>query len=176
MATVSKHRLSLPLLALAAVTAVASARGRRELAIARKEHLSATRRQSREGDHRQVADDGRGRTAPSPWEIPWHGWKDIFLRTYAEVNNDRLLAVAGGLVFLVLLAIFPAIGALVSLYALFADPSTISDHLAALATAMPADSFKLISDQVTRIASKSNGTLGLSSAFGLLFALWSANA
>jgi membrane protein len=92
------------------------------------------------------------------------------------MNDDRLLAVAGGLVFFVLLAIFPAIGALVSLYALFADPATISQHLSVVAGVMPADSFKLLSGEVERIASKSNGTLGAAAVFGVLFAIWSANA
>src|SRR4029078_6230788 len=39
---------------------------------------------------------GRGRKAASPWQIPWAGWKDIFWRTYAEIQDDRLVAVAAG--------------------------------------------------------------------------------
>ena len=45
------------------------------------------------------ADAGRGRQAAAPWYIPWNGWKDIFLRTYQQANEDRLLAVAAGVVF-----------------------------------------------------------------------------
>src|SRR3954453_17134486 len=56
----------------------------------------------------------RGRRASSPWQIPWKGWKDILLRTYQQINEDRLLAVAAGVVFYGLLALFPAISALVS--------------------------------------------------------------
>jgi len=92
------------------------------------------------------------------------------------MNDDRLLAVAGGLVFFVLLAIFPTIAALVSLYALFADPKTIADHLAALGSFMPPDSLKLLTEQVDRIASKGGGTLGITSIVSLLIALWSANS
>ena len=65
----------------------------------------------------------RGRRAVAPWEIPWQGWKDILVRTYEQFNEDRLLAVAAGVVFYGLLALFPAITALVSSYALFAKPS-----------------------------------------------------
>ena len=68
---------------------------------------------------------GRGRHAVAPWQIPWKGWKDILLRTYHEMNEDRLLAVAAGVVFYGLLALFPAITALVSCYALLADASTV---------------------------------------------------
>jgi membrane protein len=44
------------------------------------------------------------------------GWKDIFWRTYQRINDNRLLAVAAGAVFYGLLALFPGITALVSLY------------------------------------------------------------
>src|SRR5688572_29987714 len=71
----------------------------------------------------------RGRAAATPTEIPQRGWKDIFWRTYAQVWEDRLLAVAAGVAFFGLLAMFPAITAFVSLYGLFAKATSISDHL-----------------------------------------------
>ena len=55
-------------------------------------------------------------TRPSPWRIPWAGWKDILWRTYERTNDDRLLATAAGVVFFGLLAVFPAVTALVSSY------------------------------------------------------------
>jgi hypothetical protein len=48
---------------------------------------------------RRAKEQGRGRQAMVPWQIPWAGWKDIFWRVYASVNDNRLLAVAGGVVF-----------------------------------------------------------------------------
>ena len=51
----------------------------------------------------------RGRQAVAPWEIPWQGWKDILVRTYEQFNQDRLLAVAAGVVFYGLLALFPVL-------------------------------------------------------------------
>ena len=72
-------------------------------------------------------------TPGSPGGIPAKGWKDILWRTYEQINEDRLLAVAAGVVFYGLLALFPAITALVSSYALFADAKTVNDHLAFLA-------------------------------------------
>src|SRR4029077_19045563 len=42
---------------------------------------------------------GRGRHAQSPTAIPSKGWKDILWRTYEQINEDRLLAVAAGVVF-----------------------------------------------------------------------------
>ena len=90
--------------------------------------------------------DGRGRDAKSPTELPAKGWKDVVWRTYEQVGEDRLLAVAAGVVFYGLLALFPAITALVSSYALFADASTINDHLSALSGILPAGSFSIVQD------------------------------
>src|SRR5205823_1143836 len=64
---------------------------------------------------------GRGRRASAPSQIPGRGWKDILLRTYHKITKDRVLDLAAGVVFYSLLALFPAIAAGVSSYALFAD-------------------------------------------------------
>lgn len=117
----------------------------------------------------------RGRTADSPAEIPAAGWKDILWRTYEQINEDRLLAVAAGVVFYGLLALFPAITALVSSYALFADPTTINDHLSALAGMLPGGTYSIIEEQVQRVLAKGNVKLGFAFAVSLGLAAWSAN-
>ena len=126
--------------------------------------------------HARAQEDGRGRNADAPHQIPWLGWKDIFWRVYEEIGGDRLMAVAAGVVFYGLLAVFPAITALVSSYGLFADVSTIGDHLSVAEGVMPQASFDLLRDQVLRIAGNSGGGLTLGFLFGLGLALWSANA
>ena len=65
----------------------------------------------------EAATSERGRDAETPAQIPASGWKDILKRTYEQVGKDRLLAVAAGVVFYGLLAIFPAVTALVVLRA-----------------------------------------------------------
>ena len=119
---------------------------------------------------------GRGRTASAPWEIPWTGWKDILWRTYGQIGEDRLLAVAAGVVFYGLLALFPAVTAFVSLYGFFAQASSINEHLSLVAGVLPEGAVQIIQEQVTRIASKGETRLTLAFAFGLALALWSANA
>src|SRR5262249_6654480 len=52
---------------------------------------------------------GRGRLATAPSEIPPRGWKDILLRVFANVSNHRILALAAGMTYYSLLAIFPAL-------------------------------------------------------------------
>src|SRR6201990_2593177 len=63
----------------------------------------------------------RGRLAVSPSEIPAKGWKDILLRVYSHVGDHRILALAAGMTYYSLLAIFPALAALVAIYGLFSD-------------------------------------------------------
>lgn len=58
-------------------------------------------------EHHRAREPGRGRSATHPLQIPWAGWKDILWRSYAGMNANRLLAIAGGVAFFVLLAIFP---------------------------------------------------------------------
>jgi membrane protein len=118
---------------------------------------------------------GRGRHATTPNRIPAAGWKDIVWRTYEQINDDRLLAVAAGVVFYGLLALFPAITALVSSYALIADPQSINDHLSFLSTFLPEGTFSIIQDQVGRVLSKGNAQLGSAFLFSLALAVWSAN-
>lgn len=119
---------------------------------------------------------GRGRSASTPTEIPPVGWMDILWRVYHQLQEDRLLAVAAGAVFYMLLALFPTLTALVSLYGLFADPTLINEHLSLLAGVMPDAALTIIREQVTRLAATSSNALSLGFLFGLGVALWSANA
>ena len=129
----------------------------------------AARGSSLEGRH-------RGRHAATPAEIPAQGWRDILLRVYNEVGEDRILMIAAGATFYVLLAIFPALAAFVSLYGLVADPATISDHIGLLSSVLPGGALDVITEQINRLVSQGRSELGLKLAFGLAISLWSANA
>jgi membrane protein len=125
---------------------------------------------------RRAKEQGRGRRALAPWQIPWAGWKDILWRVYASVNDNRLLAVAAGVAFYWLLAIFPAVAAFVSLYGLIADASTIDAHLSLASGILPAGAVDLLHEQITKLTSKGDAKLSLGFVTGLAVALWSANA
>ena len=74
-----------------------------------------------------------------------------------------------------MLAIFPAIAGLIALYGLYADPQTISQHLAAAAGVLPEGGLQIIREQVERLTSQPSQRLGLATLIGLGVALWSAN-
>ena len=123
-----------------------------------------------------MARPGHGRFSGNPLQIPWAGWKDILWRTYQQIGEDRLLAIAAGVVFFGLLALFPAVTALVSSYGLFADPSTIGANLQQLALMLPDGTFQIVQDQIARVLAKGSTSLGVTFLFGLALAIWSANA
>ncbi len=123
---------------------------------------------------RRARQRGRGRRATHPLQIPWRGWMDILWRTYQEMQSDRLLSIAGGVAFFVLLAIFPAITALVSAYGLFFNTSTITSNLALLNDVVPANVLGIVSEQANRIAANSGRALSVGIIVGMLVSLWSA--
>lgn len=82
---------------------------------------------------------------------------------------------AAGVTFFSLLAIFPAIAALISLYGLFADPRTVSDHLAAMDGLLPGGGLDIIKEQVKSLTSGGSKQLGFGVLFGFATSLWSAN-
>jgi membrane protein len=114
--------------------------------------------------------------AGNPFAVVSSRGKEILLGTYARINRDRILATAAGVVFYGLLAIFPAITALVSSYGLFADPSTITENVQSLAVMLPSDSLAIVQDEIQRVVATANSSLSLAFGFGLGLAIWSANA
>jgi membrane protein len=122
------------------------------------------------------AEPKRGRVARHPHFIPWRGWRDILWRTGREVSVDRLPAVAGGVTFYTLLAIFPAIGAFVSLYGLFADVGAVEKQLQEMSNVFPASVVQIVGEQMLRLASQEQTKLGAAFAISLLLSVWSANA
>lgn len=111
----------------------------------------------------------------SPWHLSRSSWVQIAKRTVSEFSKDRVTSVAGGVTFFALLALFPAITALVSIYGRVADPETIAGNLALLNQFLPSSAIDLIAGQVTAIASAPSSALSLAGIVSLLAALWSAN-
>ena len=120
--------------------------------------------------------DGRGRGATTPSDIPLIGWQDILWRVYHNVPEHRIISIAAGVTFFVLLAIFPGIAALVAIYGLFADPSSIGQHLNDLSGVLPGGATQVVGDQLTRLTSQPRSQLGFALVFGIAVSLWSANA
>src|SRR5262249_18802298 len=122
-----------------------------------------------------ASEAGRGRRASAPTEIPSKGWKDVVVRIYQGISEDRILALAADVTFYCLLALFPGIAGLIALYGLYADASTISQHLDTLAGVLPEGGLQIIREQIERLAAQPPQRLGIATVIGLGVSLWSAN-
>jgi membrane protein len=116
-----------------------------------------------------------GRYAQTPLEIPARGWWTVIKRTAIGFLDDRLMTEAAGVTFYTLLALFPAIATLISLYGLFADPVSVNADLQNLSGLIPAGGMDLIGDQVKSLTGNGSQALGLGVVIGVLTSLWSAN-
>eukprot|EP00913_Durusdinium_trenchii_P021389 g20102.t1 len=90
--------------------------------------------------------------ADTPSQIPAPGLKDVFWRVYAAITEDRVMLIAAGVTYYLLLAL-----------------------ISFLSTVMPADALNLFIDQLRAITTERNSTLSFGILGGLLLALWSAN-
>lgn len=117
----------------------------------------------------------RGRGAETPMEIPAPGWKDILLRVKDEIATDHVSLVAAGVAFYALLALFPAVTALMALAGLVMEPAEVTAQLEALTNLIPEEAANIILDQAVAVTGSEETGLGWAFLIGLGLALYSAS-
>jgi membrane protein len=96
-------------------------------------------------------------------------------RTATEFSEDNLTDWAAALTYYGLLALFPALIALVSIVGLFADPRTTSQKITEIVTQIgPASGAQTFAGPIKSITSNQS-TAGILFVVGLVVALWSAS-
>jgi membrane protein len=133
------------------------------------------RREDRRSGQDLAPGDDKGRPTEKLSDSGRRDWKDVTLSLYRSIGDDRILANAAAVTFYALLALFPALAAMVSTYGLFADPASIEQHLNLLSGVLPAGGLDVIRDELNRLMAQPRGALGVSFVVGLLVSLWSAN-
>ncbi len=123
----------------------------------------------------EAREPGRGRSADRPERIPRKGWTDIFWRLGASYFGDRVGFVAGGVTFFVALSLFPTLGALVTIYGLFADPAEAAPRLQLLYSVLPPGVAGFLAEEMQRLAENSNTELTVTLVWTLILSLWTAN-
>ncbi len=126
-------------------------------------------------DSESTKSEARGRTATSPGEIPSSGWRDIAWRVKDELTNDNASIVAAGVAFYIVLALFPALAAIVSLYGLMMDPQDIERHMSLVSSLLPQEARVIIEEQLRSVTKNAGSALGLGVISGILLSLWSAS-
>lgn len=115
-------------------------------------------------------------TPSSPLQVSRTTWKEVLVGVKDEVKGDSVPIVAAGVAFFGLLAVVPALVALVSLYGLVADPQNISGQVNSWLATAPAEVREMVSSQLESIATGGGGALGVGFLIGLVGAIWSASS
>jgi len=104
------------------------------------------------------------------------GWRGLLLALHGNVGKHRVFTMAGGVTFYSIIALFPAMAALVAIYGLFANPDVIQHNLDELAGILPGGALQVLGGELHRATSQRGKTLGSAFAIGFAVALWSANS
>ncbi len=103
---------------------------------------------------------------------------EVLWQAIARARRDHITLIAAGVAFFMLLAIFPGLGAALSVYSLFADPGKGGPLLSALPGVLPDQVTQFISAQIKQIAERQQGTqspFDWATILGFGMLLWSAN-
>ncbi|HVT27439.1 MAG TPA: YihY/virulence factor BrkB family protein [Lacipirellulaceae bacterium] len=98
---------------------------------------------------------------------------NILFRVWKDTGKRNLSLVAAGVTYYLLLALFPALAALVSVFGLVADPADMTKSVQSLSGMLPQSTVKLIGDGLQQLVSASHKSLGLGAIIGIVIALWS---
>lgn len=99
----------------------------------------------------------------------------LIKRIYDEFSEDRVLAVAGGITFFFLLALFPAIACVVSLYGMFDDRNSLLEGLQMVSGFLPGGAISVLTAELHRLIAQKPIALNLTFVFGFILAVWSTS-
>jgi membrane protein len=117
-----------------------------------------------------------GRTARQPTQIPRHGWSQIVRRVFNDIGRHNISLAASGVAFYGLLALFPGLAALVSLYGLIENPTTVNQQVASIQDILPQEATAIIDQQLQSLTSAPSSSLSIGLVISVLFAIWSARS
>ena len=92
------------------------------------------------------------------------------------MDARNLSLISAGVAFYAMLAIFPALAAVIALWGVFSDPVLIDDQVTMLRRFIPGDAFRLFDAQVNALINANDSTLGYTTMISLGAALWSTRA
>src|SRR5579862_6699070 len=104
-------------------------------------------------------------TLPSSADILRQAWKDS--------GRKDLSLVAAGVTYYLLVALFPALAALISVYGLVENPAGMTKDIQSLSGLLPPSIVRLASLTLRELISASSGSLGLGAIIGIGIALFS---
>lgn len=100
----------------------------------------------------------------------------VWRRAWAVATSDKISLTSAGCAFYAMLALFPAMSLMVTLYGMWFDPVTVEPQLDVLRRVLPESTFFLIAGRVHDLVSQARPALGLKFLVSLVIALWSASS
>ncbi len=151
-----KKYLNWVLAGLAAITAVAAVRPRRE------------------------GPSSTDATEPAPAAVKPRRWFDeplsVTKAVVLRLREHHMPMIAGSLSYYAFLAVFPAAIAAISIYGLVLDPAELATQIESISDALPKETAAFISAQLTSVVKSSGSGLGFAAVVSIIAALWSASA
>lgn len=92
------------------------------------------------------------------------------------IGTLNLGLIAAGVAFYGLLAIFPALTALVALWGFFADPEVVREEMRTFESLVPVEVFAMLQSQVSQLAAGPKTTLQWATVVSLAATLWAARS
>lgn len=102
-------------------------------------------------------------------------WRALAVRTWESVSKDHVGLVAAGIAFYGLLALFPAITALVAISGLAFQPGDLTGQIQRLGEIIPPQAAELVVGQAQEVAGSQNVSLGLATLVSISLAIYSAS-
>ncbi|MGY6411643.1 MAG: YihY/virulence factor BrkB family protein [Alkalilacustris sp.] len=100
--------------------------------------------------------------------------RHVAIGLWSRIGERNVALVSAGIAFYAMLAIFPGVAAVVSLWSVLSDPAQIEGQLGLIEEFLPDDAFELLRDQVYRLVADAERGLGLTGIVSLLVTVWSA--
>lgn len=126
--------------------------------------------------HEPPLEPGAPYPADTPAELPTRSWLEIAKDVKVEAKDDNVTLMSAGVAFYALLALVPALIAMLSLYGLVADPRQIERQVVGALKAAPEEVRTMMAQQMRDIAQGSSGGAVLAIVLGIVIALWSASS
>ncbi len=101
--------------------------------------------------------------------------KELFVRVKGHFKANNASVVSAGVAFYATVAIVPALIVLVTIYGLVVTPQEVQRQIQSLASVLPSEVRKLLTDQLTSIVDTSSGALSVTLVVATLISLWSAS-
>lgn len=113
--------------------------------------------------------------AGNPFSLPASAWWHVIKRVAKQYGDDNLTIIAAGCAFFTLLALLPALTAVLLLYGMLSDPSEAARNVQPFLAVLPGDASRLLSDRLTELATSPDHAVGVGIVIALGVAWWSSS-